>query len=35
VPDRVISSARIRRILGWQPEYPDYRAGFASLGENH
>lgn len=31
MPDRVISSAKLRRTLGWQPIYPDYRAGFASI----
>jgi len=31
MPDRVISSARIQRALGWQPQYPDYRAGFESI----
>jgi len=31
VPDRVISNARLKRELGWQPRYPDYRAGYARL----
>lgn len=31
VPDRIISSAKIQRTLGWRPRYPDFRAGFASL----
>jgi len=31
MPDRVVSSARIQQALGWQPRYPDYRAGFESL----
>jgi len=31
VPDRVIANARIKRELGWQPRYPDYRAGYARL----
>ena len=35
MPDRVISSAKIQRVLGWKPQYPDYRAGFESLLENH
>ena len=33
MPDRVISSAKIQRVLGWKPQYPDYRAGFESLLE--
>jgi len=28
MPDRVISSAKIQRVLGWRPQFPDYRAGF-------
>jgi nucleoside-diphosphate-sugar epimerase len=31
MPDRVISSAKITRTLGWRPHYPDYRAGFENL----
>jgi nucleoside-diphosphate-sugar epimerase len=31
MPDRVISSAKIQRTLGWQPLYPDYRSGFENL----
>ncbi len=31
MPDRVISSAKIRRMLGWRPQFPDYRAGFENL----
>jgi len=31
VPDRIISNARIKQELGWQPRYPDYRAGYARL----
>ncbi len=31
MPDRIISNARIQRVLGWQPQYPDYRAGFESI----
>ncbi|MEJ1971693.1 MAG: NAD-dependent epimerase/dehydratase family protein [Lacunisphaera sp.] len=31
MPDRVISSAKIQRTLGWQPRYPDYQAGFSAL----
>ena len=29
--DRRISSAKIQRMLGWQPRYPDYRAGFNAI----
>jgi nucleoside-diphosphate-sugar epimerase len=31
MPDRIISSAKIQRILGWQPKYPDYQAGFGEI----
>ena len=31
MPDRIISSARIQRVLGWRPQYPDYRAGYEKL----
>jgi len=31
MPDRVISAAKIQRLLGWQPRYPDYRAGFGTI----
>jgi nucleoside-diphosphate-sugar epimerase len=30
-PDRVISNAKIKNILGWKPRYPDYRAGYRSI----
>ncbi len=30
-PDRVIANAKIRRGLGWEPTYPDYRAGYAAI----
>jgi len=30
-PDRVIRNGRLKATLGWQPQYPDYRAGYASL----
>lgn len=29
--DRIISNAKIQRLLGWRPRYPDYRAGFEKL----
>ena len=31
MPDRVISNENIRRVLGWQPRHPDYRAGYEKL----
>jgi len=30
-PDRIISSARLRAELGWQPRYPSFREGYAAL----
>jgi len=31
MPDRIISNARIQQVLGWRPQYPDYRAGYEKL----
>jgi len=31
MPDRIISAAKIQRVLGWQPQYPDFRAGFGAI----
>lgn len=31
MPDRIISNARIQKVLGWRPQYPDYRAGYEKL----
>lgn len=31
MPDRIISSGKIQRVLGWRPQFPDYRAGFENL----
>jgi nucleoside-diphosphate-sugar epimerase len=31
MPDRIISNARIQQVLGWRPQYPDYRAGFEAI----
>jgi nucleoside-diphosphate-sugar epimerase len=31
MPDRIIASAKLQRVLGWQPRYPDYRSGFENL----
>lgn len=30
-PDRIILSDRLRRSLGWQPAYPDFRFGYQSI----
>lgn len=30
-PDRIIKSEKIRRVLGWTPAYPDFRAGYAEI----
>ncbi len=27
-PDRTIANAKIKRVLGWRPQYPSYREGF-------
>jgi len=31
MPDRMINSAKIQRLLGWRPQFPDYRAGFNAI----
>ncbi len=31
MPDRVISNAHIQQVLGWRPQYPDYRAGYEAI----
>lgn len=31
MPDRIISSAKIQRVLGWRPRHPDYRSGFETI----
>lgn len=31
MPDRIISNVRIQQVLGWRPQYPDYRAGYAAM----
>ncbi len=31
MPDRIISSAKLQRDLGWRPRHPDYRSGFGNL----
>lgn len=30
-PDRIIANTRIRRELGWSPQFPTYREGYAAL----
>ncbi len=30
-PDRVISNARLKRELGWRPEFPDFHAGYEKI----
>ncbi len=31
MPDRVILNEKIQRMLGWRPQYPDYRAGLEAI----
>lgn len=31
MPDRVIASDKIQRVLNWRPQYEDYRAGFGAI----
>lgn len=31
MPDRIISSAKLQRVLGWRPRHPDYRSGFENI----
>lgn len=31
VPDRVISNARLKRVLHWSPRFPDYRTGYEAI----
>lgn len=31
VPDRVILNGKLKRLLGWQPVFTDYRAGYEAL----
>ncbi len=30
-PDRVIANDRIKRVLGWRPQYPTFREGYSQL----
>jgi nucleoside-diphosphate-sugar epimerase len=32
-PDRQISSQKIQQMLGWEPQFPDYRAGYRAIFE--
>jgi nucleoside-diphosphate-sugar epimerase len=34
MPDRIISNGRLQQTLGWQPRFPDYRAGFTQILRN-
>ena len=31
VPDRIISNARLKRVLHWSPRFPDYRVGYEQI----
>ena len=31
VADRIISNDKIQRMLGWRPQFPDYRAGYGKI----
>ena len=31
MPDRVINSGKIQRMLGWRPQYPDFRSGYEAI----
>jgi nucleoside-diphosphate-sugar epimerase len=31
MPDRIIASGKIQRMLAWQPRHPDYRSGFGAI----
>jgi nucleoside-diphosphate-sugar epimerase len=31
MPDRCVSNAKAKAVLGWAPKYPSYRAGYAAL----
>jgi len=31
MPDRRIANGKIRRMLGWWPKFPDYRAGYEAI----
>ena len=31
MPDRIIANAKLQRMLGWAPKYPDFKAGFGAI----
>lgn len=31
MPDRMVSNKRIQEVLGWRPQYPDFRAGYEAI----
>ena len=31
LPNRIISNAKLKASIGWEPEYPTYREGFLNL----
>ncbi len=31
VPDRIISNAKLQRVLDWRPQYPTFREGYAEI----
>lgn len=31
MPDRIIASGKIQRMLAWHPRHPDYRSGFGAI----
>jgi nucleoside-diphosphate-sugar epimerase len=31
MPDRIIASGKIQRVLGWRPQYADYKSGFGAI----
>jgi nucleoside-diphosphate-sugar epimerase len=31
VPDRVILNGKLKRMCGWHPQFPDYRAGYEAI----
>lgn len=33
VPDRIISNAKLKRVLGWRPRFPDFRDGYRQIFE--
>lgn len=31
IPDRRISNAKLKRVLGWEPEFPSFKEGYTSI----